>query len=1364
MLGIALLCIIANLIPLTGWFNADPFLFMSGLGQNMGGGLYPGSPGWNDPTVAYITQPLGYLSAHDWLHFIVPWWNPYSGLGMPLAAEMQASSFFFPFILLLHFHNGRLLLRISLQAMSGIFTYGLLIELGLVRAAALAGAILFALNGTFILDPHAAIAPLPFLPLLLLGIERAAGAATQGRTGGWALVTIAVAYALYAGYPETAYLDGLLAVLWAAWRFLPMPMAGKKRFFGKLALAALIGVGIAAPLVVPFLSYLQSAYIGAHNGLFAHNILPNTAAPLQIFPYIYGPIGITPPAAVQPFLDHAGILGDWSWGQLGDWFGILPAFLALFGAFVGTKQRGLRVSLALFVLFWEARLFGVPGFAFLAAHIPGVASADTTRFIGPALEFAVFTLAAFGIDGFATSIKPISRQTLIIGAAFCIIGVLSILPARHYIALWYTEQPHFLKFTLIWAIWSGVALLVSGLILLSRPTARRAAYLATIVGLDAMAGFMLPQLAGVRHGHADLAGIRYLQAHQGLSRFYTFGPFAPNYGARYGLASLNYSALPVPMASTLFIQNQLFPTADTITFAGDEASQLSAFNTHRAGYEAASIKYLLFPPGANPFVQVMTASIGTARVKPVALFPGQSISGTMPLPASHGADLPAILIEVGTYGGASRGILNVRVCTATDCAIGHGDIANAGDNNYFAIKFEQPLAIGNASSLTYQLDFASGNQVAIWFTTEQGAHEHVLTPAGTTPGLAPLLGLEGVVPAGAPILVFSNPSMNIFKLPNAKPYMAVSGGSCRLKISSRQSATAQCTAPATLIRREVFFPGWQAHINDHPAPISAYHDTFQAINLPAGTSAIRFSYEPPHTMASVIVALISAFVWVAFALTQRRAGNTGALTIPQSAWLQRAAQIDLSKRSRAILPIAFIGLVAPLGLYLALATPPGDVADEPAQLVRAAALLHGTLIGERRVVTTPQGPSVTAGMRVNLAVPRAGFNPFIPLTKANFEQKQRTSWVQPHIFVSIAPLAIYFPIFYVPSAIGLGAGHVIGLSPFNSYFLARLLNLATYLALGLTALISAQRGRTMIFLTLSLPMALSLGASCNPDGLLIATAAVAAAFFTRPRTDRSLIWAGLCIGLVILVKPPYALLALPALLPLPPLRAWVAEHRILLRRLGRVVLICLPGLLWFGYAMIVVAAPVGRLPYHGGPFWPGNPARLFSSTDPAAQLHVLAAQPWGILKLITHSILTNGNLVQEMIGVLGWLDFFLPAPLYTIWMIGAAGALLADLLDPTPVLWSWRDASLIALALAGTMILVWLSQYLDWTNVGLAEVDGPTGRYVLPLLPFIALGLPLIRLPGSQYVRAAATCLPILAAAVTLIMLPHAVALHFQIR
>lgn len=127
---------------LLGLLQTDPRLLSSGLVPALSSGFVPGQGGYLDPNSAWTARALGHLAAEQWLHGQVPWWNPYSGVGAPLAAEMQPAALFLPFILLMHFSMGWLWLHMLWQAIAGMGTHVLLSRIGLSRVACLAGAIL----------------------------------------------------------------------------------------------------------------------------------------------------------------------------------------------------------------------------------------------------------------------------------------------------------------------------------------------------------------------------------------------------------------------------------------------------------------------------------------------------------------------------------------------------------------------------------------------------------------------------------------------------------------------------------------------------------------------------------------------------------------------------------------------------------------------------------------------------------------------------------------------------------------------------------------------------------------------------------------------------------------------------------------------------------------------------------------------------------------------------------------------------------------------------------------------------------------------------------------------------------------------
>lgn len=454
---------------------------------------------------------------------------------------------------------------------------------------------------------------------------------------------------------------------------------------------------------------------------------------------------------------------------------------------------------------------------------------------------------------------------------------------------------------------------------------------------------------------------------------------------------------------------------------------------------------------------------------------------------------------------------------------------------------------------------------------------------------------------------------------------------------------------------------------------------------------------------------------------------------------------------------AFALLVIPLGIFLTFITPAGQVPDETAHIIRAYALAHGEFAGTRQISQTPDGRvTVNSGVDVDPAIIWASYGTVRPITAANFAVKTTMPWTGTSMYVHINPVAVYFPIFYVPSATGIRLAQMLGARPHEAILAARLVSFTVFAFLGLLALAIAQRGRAVMFVALSLPMTMSLGSSCNPDGLLIATTALAIALITRG----SLKSAAVCLAAVILVKPPYAILALALLFPVS---FWMANRRMLFERVLLVTLTILPGALWFIYTMAAVSAPTAHPPYHPGPLWPGNPATMFYATDPAAQLDCIIAHPFGSLRLVWTSVMTNQWLVRQTIGILGYQTLVLTDGLYRIWMVGIVGAMVADLLadgEPGPAL---PDILVLILVMIIGVYLVWISQYLNWTEVGLNTIDGPAGRYLLPLIPILGLALPKIGFRGAWVMRRVAKCLPMLAALCTLLLLPRWLVVQFYL-
>ena len=427
------------------------------------------------------------------------------------------------------------------------------------------------------------------------------------------------------------------------------------------------------------------------------------------------------------------------------------------------------------------------------------------------------------------------------------------------------------------------------------------------------------------------------------------------------------------------------------------------------------------------------------------------------------------------------------------------------------------------------------------------------------------------------------------------------------------------------------------------------------------------------------------------------------------------------------LAILFLLCALPTGLGLALLTPMNMFSDEPAHIARADGLRYGGILG------VPAPGAVGAG-RTGVIVDTAIYNilftqeaiaayPDKPVPEAARRQAEAVPWDSRKVWCP-TQMVEYFPVFYVPGALGLLAGQALGLTPLHTVYLGRVAMLLGYVAIGTAAIALARFGAVLIFAVLTLPGAINLGSSYNQDGLMIASCALAAGLLTRG-TGRSW-YAGLAVLIaVVSAKTPYAALLLFCLPPLCAAR--------LGRRAGITLLAAvLPGL-WLLHTLHNGFIPYTRAPYHPGPLWPGARDIWLSNVVPGGNLRVLRVHPSQIfiLPLITLKAfwwatwpLILGGVASGNVRVPGWE--------YPGLIIALAAAALGSALAGAPPGRRGVDAGLAGLALFGAFMGMELALYVTSTGAGLPYIEGVSARYFLPLLPFFIFllpHLPLGRLP-----------------------------------
>ena len=246
LLGVAILPILLKLHLILGIFQASPVYFFSGLGQ--GTHLAPTPPQSSiDFNVGATSQTLGHLAAVDLLSGVIPWWNPFEGVGTPLAGEMQSAALL-PSTVLLALPDGQLYMQLLFQIIAGVFTFLLMRRMAISSFAAFIAAVLFEFNGVYGWMANAVINPIAFLPMILFGVE---GCYANIR-GSWRWVAIGIAFSLYAGFPEVAYIDGLLVAIWTLTRASGLRTSELKRFTLLIGSGVLTGLLLAMPILIAF--------------------------------------------------------------------------------------------------------------------------------------------------------------------------------------------------------------------------------------------------------------------------------------------------------------------------------------------------------------------------------------------------------------------------------------------------------------------------------------------------------------------------------------------------------------------------------------------------------------------------------------------------------------------------------------------------------------------------------------------------------------------------------------------------------------------------------------------------------------------------------------------------------------------------------------------------------------------------------------------------------------------------------------------------------------------------------------------------------------------------------------------------------
>ena len=959
-LPIVLLVLLPFAVSVPLWlfgFSTDPIWYLSGT--TTASQPFPGFP-FLDPNIGFTSEALGRLSAWDWVHGIVPWWNPYTGIGMPLAGEMQPGSFFLPFNLLFLLKEGVLWQKICMQIIAGLATYALLRELKLSRLASLMSGAVFAFNGTIAWTPGpaAGYCSLPFLPLLLWGIERA----RKEAGGAVAVLAIgcAIAWSILAGFPEPAYINGLLALAWGIYR-----LAGEQDRWGMVRRAAtgfVLGLLVAAPLLIAFADYLQQS------DSFSAHLLGELSLPLESFaqtmmPYVYGPV---------PTIFHSVPMEE-MWGQTGGYAGTLLVLMAVVGLVRRSSHGRLRILLACWVGIAWAKSLGIQPIQGIMNFLPLLRRTAFFRYSDPSWIFALVVLAAFGLDELSAghrdgvgdglrdgrlhaqqSVPLRRRYPFAFVIALLVLAVAAAWPTHAFWARPASLHPLMFLLMSVSLAWVAVECLVAALVWKRLRPGPRRAVLAALLVFEAVAMFLVPQLSARHHTSVDTAAVRFLHDHQGLSRLYAIGALDPNYGAYFKVASIDHNSLPVPKLWAHYVDTNLLPgvldKSGGVDFVPDtfaEGYPAQALRDHLPAFLELGVRFIAIGPGQSLVARMSSPAIDQDNqpvlpatqilldrvkfIRPVLAwcrsvagnaaapafehalaaaflkrFPKTAGSGAVPAATAAAASesdsltlrpgelvsitapaLPSIPVGQPVYalavipladGTTGAGELSVELCAGTVCQTGRRSLSEATASKYFSVPLDVPLAAGDhlPMRLTLSRRDQSSRPFSFRMRAASGAElQQIQTPAGPVSGHAVQLGFDYSRPLPGVELAYTDAQMELWQLPSPAPYFEViHGGPCALADTQRETLTADCQSPATLMRRELFMPGWKASINGKTVDPQQQNTIFQAISLPAGHSRTTYHFVPPHMVLGWVLCAfgVAGLVWQLILVQRQRRG------------------------------------------------------------------------------------------------------------------------------------------------------------------------------------------------------------------------------------------------------------------------------------------------------------------------------------------------------------------------------------------------------------------------------------------------------------------------------------------------------------
>ncbi|MBP5225425.1 MAG: DUF2142 domain-containing protein [Lachnospiraceae bacterium] len=302
--------------------------------------------------------------------------------------------------------------------------------------------------------------------------------------------------------------------------------------------------------------------------------------------------------------------------------------------------------------------------------------------------------------------------------------------------------------------------------------------------------------------------------------------------------------------------------------------------------------------------------------------------------------------------------------------------------------------------------------------------------------------------------------------------------------------------------------------------------------------------------------------------------------------------------------------------------------------------------------------------------------------------------------ITFVNTALYSPVNYIAQAAGIRVGMLFTMNVSKVFTAGRIAGMILSYVLCMLALYWMPFGRRLMFCVMVFPVSLQEMISLSPDGFIIGLSLLWTALILHLWQKAEKITVGQMIGLavmgIVLSQCKIVYIVLLLLIFLIPNRLFSSRKLAIGFKAGLFALAVILNLLWLSYS-------VGFLiEYRPG-------------VDSGAQVKYLLSNPLRYMKTLVWTALnTSIPLLQNAMGrSVAGLDEMQDLIWFPIWNLFLFLLLFNRETVKRPKL---IETLLLIATLAGGILLICTSLYVQWTPVGAELIDGLQGRYFFPFM------------------------------------------------